>query len=119
MVAIIGGEPKRFRPLIDLYREAGRRAGHSPERLTVGLHSVGFLEDTTDEAAEIFFPGYAHRFTRAADRRRKNGGEKNPVCERSSWRHLAHQVPNGCVDAPRTKSSESLLYAPDGSDPSH
>src|SRR5467141_1354657 len=63
MVAIIGGEPKRFRPLIDLYREAGRRAGHSPERLTVGLHSVGFLADTTDEAAEIFFPGYAHTFT--------------------------------------------------------
>src|SRR6267143_1963548 len=63
MVAIIGGEPKRFRPLIDLYREAGRRAGHSPERLTVGLHSVGFLAASTDEAAEIFFPGYAHTFT--------------------------------------------------------
>jgi alkanesulfonate monooxygenase SsuD/methylene tetrahydromethanopterin reductase-like flavin-dependent oxidoreductase (luciferase family) len=63
MVAIIGGEPKRFRPLIDLYREAGRRAGHSPERLAVGLHSVGFLADTTDEAAEIFYPGYAHTFT--------------------------------------------------------
>src|ERR1700752_4282126 len=63
MVAIIGGEPRRFRPLIDLYREAGRRAGHSPEHLTVGLHSVGFLADTTDEAAEIFFPGYAHTFT--------------------------------------------------------
>jgi probable LLM family oxidoreductase len=63
MVAIIGGEPRRFRPLIDLYREAGRRAGHSPEQLTVGLHSVGFLADTTDKAAEIFFPGYAHTFT--------------------------------------------------------
>jgi alkanesulfonate monooxygenase SsuD/methylene tetrahydromethanopterin reductase-like flavin-dependent oxidoreductase (luciferase family) len=63
MVAIIGGEPRRFRPLIDLYREAGRRAGHSREQLTVGLHSVGFLADTTDEAAEIFFPGYAHTFT--------------------------------------------------------
>src|SRR6266550_2684494 len=63
MVAIIGGEPKRLRPLIDLYREAGRRAGHSPERLTVGLHSVGFLAASTDEAAEIFFPGYAHTFT--------------------------------------------------------
>src|SRR4030088_250881 len=63
MVAIIGGEPKRFRPLIDLYREAGRRAGHSPERLTVGLHSIGFLAGTTDEAAEIFYPGYAHTFT--------------------------------------------------------
>src|SRR6266849_4015220 len=63
MVAIIGGEPRRFRPLIDLSREAGRRAGHSPERLTVGLHSIGFLADTTDEAAEIFYPGYAHTFT--------------------------------------------------------
>src|ERR1700688_4747650 len=36
MVAIIGGEPKRFRPLIDLYREAGRRAGHSAEKLKIG-----------------------------------------------------------------------------------
>src|SRR6204780_1205733 len=63
MVAIIGGEPERFRPLIDLYREAGRRAGHSPDRLTVGLHSIGFLADSTDEAADIFYPGYAHTFT--------------------------------------------------------
>src|SRR5213594_578295 len=70
MVAIIGGEPKRFRPLIDLYREAGRRAGHSPERLTVGLHSVGFLADTTDEAAEIFYPGYAYTFTEIGKERR-------------------------------------------------
>jgi probable LLM family oxidoreductase len=63
MVAIIGGEPKRFRPLIDLYREAGRRAGHSPEKLFVGLHSIGFLGDTTKQAADDFYPGYAHTFT--------------------------------------------------------
>ena len=63
MVAIIGGEPKRFRPLIDLYREAGRRAGHSSEKLTVGLHAIGFLGDTTQEAADDFYPGYAHTFT--------------------------------------------------------
>ena len=63
MVAIIGGEPHRFRPLIDLYREAGRRAGHSPEKLKVGLHSIGFLGDTTQQAADDFFPGYAHTFT--------------------------------------------------------
>jgi probable LLM family oxidoreductase len=63
MVAIIGGEPHRFRPLIDLYREAGRRAGHSPEKLTVGLHSIGFLADTTAQAADDFYPGYAHTFT--------------------------------------------------------
>ncbi len=63
MVAIIGGEPIRFRPLVDLYREAGRRAGHAPQQLTVGLHSIGFLADSTAEAAETFFPGYAHTFT--------------------------------------------------------
>jgi alkanesulfonate monooxygenase SsuD/methylene tetrahydromethanopterin reductase-like flavin-dependent oxidoreductase (luciferase family) len=63
MVAIIGGEPKRFRPLIDLYREAGRRAGHSAEKLIVGLHSIGFLGDTTKQAADDFYPGYAHTFT--------------------------------------------------------
>jgi probable LLM family oxidoreductase len=63
MVAIIGGEPKRFRPLIDLYREAGRRAGHSAEKLIVGLHAIGFLGDTTPRAADDFYPGYAHTFT--------------------------------------------------------
>jgi probable LLM family oxidoreductase len=63
MVAIIGGEPERFRPLIDLYREAGRRTGHSPEQLRVGLHMIGFLGDSTEQAADDFFPGYAHTFT--------------------------------------------------------
>jgi probable LLM family oxidoreductase len=63
MVAIIGGQPAQFRPLIDLYREAGRRAGHSAEKLTVGLHSVGFLGETTEQAANDFFPGYAYTFT--------------------------------------------------------
>ena len=63
MVAIIGGEPHRFRPLIDLYREAGRRAGHAVENLKVGLHSIGFLADTTQQAADDFYPGYAHTFT--------------------------------------------------------
>jgi len=63
MVAIIGGDPKRFRPLIDLYREAGRRAGHSDEKLIVGLHAIGFLGDTTQRAADDFYPGYAHTFT--------------------------------------------------------
>lgn len=63
MVAIIGGEPRRFRPLIDMYREAGRRAGHSAEKLKVGLHAIGFVGDTTAQAADDFFPGYAHTFT--------------------------------------------------------
>jgi probable LLM family oxidoreductase len=63
MVAIIGGQPARFRPLIDLYREAGKRAGHNPEQLKVGLHLIGFLGDTTEQAADDFFPGYLQTFT--------------------------------------------------------
>jgi probable LLM family oxidoreductase len=63
MVAIIGGEPRRFRPFVDLYREAGRRAGHSPDQLKVGVHALGYVAATTQEAADDFFPGYARAFT--------------------------------------------------------
>jgi len=69
MVAIIGGEPHRFRPLIDLYREAGQRAGHAPEKLIVGIHSIGFVGDTTQQAADDFFPGYARTFTQIGKER--------------------------------------------------
>ncbi len=69
MVAVIGGETHRFRPLIDLYREAGKRAGHAPEKLKVGLHSLGFVADTTEEAIEQFYPGYAKTFTRIGKER--------------------------------------------------
>ena len=62
MVAIIGGETRRFRPLVDLYREAGRRAGFGPDRLKVGVHALGYLAPTSKEAADDFFPGYARVF---------------------------------------------------------
>lgn len=64
MVAIIGGEPRRFKPLIDIYREAGARAGHAPETLKVGMHALGFVGDSTSEAAEDYFPGYQHTFNK-------------------------------------------------------
>jgi probable LLM family oxidoreductase len=63
MVAIIGGQPRRFRPLVDLYREAGREAGFSADRLKVGVHALGYVAATTQEAADEFFPGYARAFT--------------------------------------------------------
>ncbi len=69
MVAIIGGETHRFRPLIDLYREAGKRAGHPPEKLKVGLHSIGYVANTTQEAIDNFYPGYAETFTRIGKER--------------------------------------------------
>lgn len=59
MLAVIGGRYEQFRPLVDLYREAGQRAGHPPESLRVGLHTVGFVAPTSTEAADIFYPGWA------------------------------------------------------------
>jgi probable LLM family oxidoreductase len=63
MVAMIGGETSRFRPLVDLYREAGRRAGHLPDQLKVGVHSLGYVAENTQEAVDDFFPGYAYTMT--------------------------------------------------------
>lgn len=63
MVAIIGGETHRFRSLIEIYREAGARAGHAPESLKVGLHSLGYVAQTSEKARGDFFPGYAKTFT--------------------------------------------------------
>jgi probable LLM family oxidoreductase len=69
MVAIIGGEPHRFRPLIDLYREAGLRSGYPPEQLKVGIHALGYVADTDQQAADDFFPGYAEAFTKIGKER--------------------------------------------------
>ncbi|WEX91030.1 LLM class flavin-dependent oxidoreductase [Sinorhizobium garamanticum] len=64
MIAIIGGSFERFRPLVDLYREAGKRAGHSTETLKVGVHAMGFVGETSTAAKDAFFPGWAHLTTK-------------------------------------------------------
>jgi len=64
MVAVIGGETHRFRPLIDLYRKAGAEAGHAPEKLKVGLHSLGYVATSTEKAVKDYYPGYAETFTK-------------------------------------------------------
>jgi probable LLM family oxidoreductase len=69
MIAVIGGETHRFKPLIDMYKEAGRRAGHSPDKLKVGLHSLGYVAESHQEAIENYFPGYAKTFTRIGKER--------------------------------------------------
>jgi probable LLM family oxidoreductase len=60
MVAIIGGTYARFRPLVDLYREAGVAAGHDPASLKVGVHAIGFVGETGEAAREAFLPGWMH-----------------------------------------------------------
>ncbi len=63
-IAIIGGMPERFGPLAELYREAGRQAGHDPATLRLSINSHGFIADTSAVAADTFYPGHAEVMTR-------------------------------------------------------
>jgi probable LLM family oxidoreductase len=69
MVAIIGGEPRQFAPLIDLYRRAGAQAGHAPETLQVGLHVFGFVAESTKAASDTVYPGWHEMFTKVSRER--------------------------------------------------
>jgi probable LLM family oxidoreductase len=69
MVAVIGGETRHFRPLVDLYREAGEKAGFLPEQLKVGLHSLGYVANTSQQAVDDFYPGYAEGMTKIGKER--------------------------------------------------
>ena len=64
MVAIIGGNTHRFRPLVDIYRQAGKEAGHPPRKLIVGLHSLGYVANSMNEAVDLYYDGYAKMFTK-------------------------------------------------------
>ncbi|MBN2635515.1 MAG: LLM class flavin-dependent oxidoreductase [Prolixibacteraceae bacterium] len=69
MVAVIGGETHRFRPLINLYREAAENAGNSPDKIKVGLHSLGYVANNAIQARDDYFPGYAEMFTQIGKER--------------------------------------------------
>src|SRR4030081_1595029 len=95
VVAIIGGETRRFRPLVDLYREAGARAGHPPDRLKVGMHSLGYVAGTAQQAADEFYPGYARAVASVAKER--------------GWRPMARAD----FDAQRGPHGAMLIGSPD------
>ena len=63
-LAIIGGEPARFTPLTDLYRETGKRAGHDPTKLRLSINSHGYVADASQRAADEAFPPFAEAMTR-------------------------------------------------------
>ncbi len=85
MVAVIGGQTHRFRPLIDLYREAGKAAGYQPAQLKVGLHSPGYVSQTNDSAVTEYYPGYAELWT-------KLGKERGwPPVTRASFDYLSDE----------------------------
>ena len=58
-LAIIGGAPARFAPLVRLYRESAAHSGHDPAQLPLAVHLHGFVADTTSEALGTFYGPYA------------------------------------------------------------
>jgi probable LLM family oxidoreductase len=67
MLAVIGGKPERFRPLVDLYRRALAQYGHP--QLPVGLHTLAYVARTDEEAIETQWPYWLETFDRAARER--------------------------------------------------
>jgi len=63
-LAIIGGEPDRFRTLTALYTRTLEDSGYDPEEFPLAVHAHGLVADDNDEAAEIFYPSYASAMTR-------------------------------------------------------
>jgi len=61
-LAIIGGAPERFVPLVDLFRQAATDAGHPG--LPVGINSHTYVADSSQQAADEFFPAYAGMMNR-------------------------------------------------------
>jgi probable LLM family oxidoreductase len=105
MVAIIGGETARFGPLVALYREAGLKAGHLPEQLKVGLHSLGYVAETSEQAQAEFYPGYAATMTKI--------GKERGWAEMTPGRFQAQMGPGGAllVGSPEEVAAKILHHS--------
>ena len=86
MLAIIGGRPERFAPYVELYKRA--LAQHGQPDLPVGLHTLGFVASTDDDAVRIQWPHYKEQFERAAQER----GWRPPTYE-----HFLAEVDHGSM----------------------
>ena len=94
-VAIIGGEPARFAPLVDLYRKAAQQGGYDPATLPVSINSIGYLADTSQQAADDFFPAYS--------------GMMNKIGRERGWSRMTRQS----FEALRTLRGALVVGSPD------
>lgn len=105
MVAVIGGETHNFRPLIDLYYEAGEKAGHPREKLQVGLHSLGYVAEDTARAKDEYFPGYQEMMG-------KIGKERGwPIPTRSQFEAQAGLTGAYVVGSPEEVAAKILRHS--------
>ncbi|KAA0992239.1 LLM class flavin-dependent oxidoreductase [Dyadobacter aurulentus] len=105
MVAVIGGETERFRPLIDLYRKSGHEAGYSPAQLQVGLHSPGYVGVNDEAAIADYYPGYQESWT-------KIGRERGwPPVTKGQFDQLVSEKGVLVVGGPETVAEKLLRHS--------
>jgi probable LLM family oxidoreductase len=98
MLAIIGGAPRRFRPLVDLYHRSLESAGHSSQ--PIGAHSPGHVAATDAQAKEELWPHYAVLMTQI-------GSERGwPPITRAQFEREAGPDGALCVGAPETVATK-------------
>jgi alkanesulfonate monooxygenase SsuD/methylene tetrahydromethanopterin reductase-like flavin-dependent oxidoreductase (luciferase family) len=89
MLAIIGGSPDRFAPYVKYYRDISAQQGHDVSPLQVGINSHTFIADTSQKAADEFYPAYADVVTRI-------GGERGwPPMNRDHYEQM--RAPQGAL----------------------
>lgn len=69
MIAIIGGQPKQFAPLVQFYRETAEKVGRDPKALPVGISSHGFIADDSQDARDIAYPAHSEAMNRIGKER--------------------------------------------------
>lgn len=106
MIAIIGGSFARFRPLIDLYYQAGAQAGHKREDLKIAIHAMGFLGETDEEARDAFYPGWASVMNRI-------GAERGfPPASRAQFNAMCGPDGAFLVGSPQTVRDKMIAADP-------
>ena len=68
-MAVIGGQTHRFRPLVNMYKEAYLAAGHPENEMKISLHSLGFVGDHHEATLNVYFPGYRKMFNKVGEER--------------------------------------------------
>ena len=98
-LAIIGGLPERFAPFVNLFRQAASHAGHDADKLPVGINTHGYVAETSQAAADEFFPSYAAQMTHIGQERGWPPTTREHFdAGRSARGHLAVGSPQEVID---------------------
>lgn len=94
-LAILGGDPARFKPLVDVYRAAGVRAGYKQEELKVAITSHGYIANSTEQAKDEYYPYYAHYVSQFM-----GGKQRGESMAREQFEQLASPINALAVGSP-------------------